>query len=108
MYSGAMSIHSRPRITHLNFARNGRSSERSQKRSILAFTTWCTSKRLSGLCSLLGVTIELPEFPLSFGVAIRRMGGFVLVALAHSMHSSFYVGCFRSTGLRLEQLRELE
>jgi heme-degrading monooxygenase HmoA len=38
---------SRRRITRLNFARNGRSSERSQKRSILAFTTWCTSKRLS-------------------------------------------------------------
>ena len=99
---------SRPRITHRNFARNGRSSERSQKRSILAFTTWCTSKRLSGLCSLLGVTIELPEFPLSFAVAIQRMGGFVLVVLAHSMQSPFYVGCFRSTGLRLEQLRELE
>jgi hypothetical protein len=32
---------------------------------------------------------------LSFGVAIRRMGGFVLVALAHSMQSPFYVGCFR-------------
>ena len=60
------------------------------------------------LCSLLGVAIELPEFPLSFGVAIRRMGSFVLVVLAHSMQSPFCVGCFRSTGLRMEQLRELE
>jgi hypothetical protein len=60
------------------------------------------------LCSLLGVAIELPEFPLSFSVAIRRMGGFVLVVLAHSMQSPFCVGCFRSTGLRMEQLRELE
>ena len=34
------------------------------------------------LCSLLGVAIELPEFPLSFGAAIRRMGSFVLVVLA--------------------------
>ena len=62
----------------------------------------------SRLCSLLGVAIELPEFPLSFGVAIRRMGSFVLVVLAHSMQSPFCVGCFRSTGLRMEQLRELE
>ena len=60
------------------------------------------------LCSLLGVAIELPEFPLSFGAAIRRMGSFVLVVLAHSMQSPFCVGCFRSTGLRMEQLRELE
>ena len=62
----------------------------------------------TGLCSLLGVAIELPEFPLSFGGAIRRMGSFVLVVLAHSMQSPFCVGCFRSTGLRMEQLRELE
>jgi hypothetical protein len=34
---------------------------------------------LPRLCSLLGVAIELPEFPLSFSVAIRRMGSFVLV-----------------------------
>ena len=63
---------------------------------------------LPRLCSLLGVAIELPEFPLSFGVAIRRMGGFVLVVLAHSMQSPFYSGCSRSMGLRMEQLRELE
>ena len=62
----------------------------------------------TGLCSLLGVTIELPGCPLSFSVAIRRVGGFVLVVLAHSMQSPFCVGCFRSTGLRMEQLRELE
>ena len=60
------------------------------------------------LCSLLGVAIELPEFPLSFGAAIRRMGSFVLVALAHSMQSPFCVACFRFKGLRMEQLRELE
>ncbi|MGA7581224.1 MAG: hypothetical protein WBW59_07980 [Pseudolabrys sp.] len=48
------------------------------------------------LCSLLGVAIELPELPLSFGAAIRRMGSFVLVALAHSMQSPFCVGCFRA------------
>jgi hypothetical protein len=60
------------------------------------------------LCSLLGVAIELPEFPLSFRVAIRRMGRFILVVLAHSMQSPFYVGCSRSSGLRMEQLRELE
>ena len=60
-----------------NVVKPGDIGKDPQKRSILAFTTWCTSKRLSGLCSLLGVTIELPEFPLSFGVAIRRMGGFV-------------------------------
>ena len=62
----------------------------------------------TGLCSLLGVAIELPEFPLSFSVAIRRMGGFVLVVLAHSMQGLFYGGCSRSSGLRMEQLRELE
>jgi hypothetical protein len=74
----------------------------------LLFTTATTNKRLR-LCSLLGVAIELPEFPLSFGGgAIRRMGSFVLVVLAHSMQSPFCVGCFRSTGLRMEQLRELE
>jgi hypothetical protein len=44
------------------------------------------------LCSLLGVAIELPELPLSFGAAIRRMGSFVLVALAHSMQSPFASG----------------
>jgi hypothetical protein len=60
------------------------------------------------LCSLLGVAIELPELPLSFGAAIRRMGSFVLVALAHSMQSPFCVGCFHFKGLRMEQLRELE
>ena len=60
------------------------------------------------LCSLLGVAIELPEFPLSFSAAIRRMGNFVLVVLAHSMQSPFYARCFRSTGLRMEHLRELE
>ena len=48
------------------------------------------------LCSLLGVAIELPELPLSFGAAIRRVGSFVLVALAHSMQSLFCVGCFRA------------
>ena len=62
----------------------------------------------TGLCSLLGVAIELPEFPLSFSVTIRRMGGFVLVVLAHSMQGLFYGGCSRSSGLRMEQLRELE
>ena len=60
------------------------------------------------LLSLLGVVIELPEFLLSFGAAVRRMGSFVLVVLAHSMQSPFCVGCFRSKGLRMEQLRELE
>ena len=54
------------------------------------------------------VAIELPEFPLSFGAAIRRMGSFVLVVLAHSMQGLFYGGCFRSSRLRMEQLRELE
>lgn len=53
----------------------------------------------TGLCSLLGVAIELPEFPLSFSVAIRRMGSFVLVVLAHSMQSPFYGGRSRSAGL---------
>ena len=48
----------------------------------------------TGLCSLLGVAIELPEFPLSFGVAIRRMGGFVLVVLAHPIKGPFYVRVF--------------
>ena len=62
----------------------------------------------TGLCSLLGVAIELPEFPFSFSVAIRRMCGFVLVVLAHSMQGLFYDGCSRSSGLRMEQLRELE
>jgi hypothetical protein len=51
------------------------------------------------LCSLLGVAIELLEFPLSFSVAIRRMGSFVLVVLAHSMQSPFYGGRSRSAGL---------
>jgi hypothetical protein len=40
------------------------------------------------LCSLLGVATELPKFPLSFSVAIWRMGSFVLVVLAHSMAES--------------------
>ena len=62
----------------------------------------------TGLCSLLGVAIELSESPLSFSVAIRRMGGFVSVVLAHSMQSLFYGGCSRSTGLRMEQRREFE
>ena len=62
----------------------------------------------TGLRSLLGVAIELPESPLSFSVAIRRMGGFVSVVLAHSMQSLFYGGCSRSTGLQMEQLREFE
>ena len=62
----------------------------------------------NGLCSLLAVAIELPELPLPFSVAIRRMGGFVLVVLAHSMQGLFYDGCSRSSGLRMEQLRELE
>ena len=61
-----------------------------------------------GLCGLLGVAIQLPEFPLPFSVAIRRMGGFVLVVLAHSMQGLFYGGCSRSSRLRMEQLRELE
>ena len=62
----------------------------------------------TGLRSLLGVAIELPESPLSFSVAIRRMGGFVSVVLAQSMQSLFYGGCSRSTGLQMEQLREFE
>jgi hypothetical protein len=62
----------------------------------------------TGLRSLLGVAIELPESPLSFRVAIRGMGGFVSVVLAHSMQSLFYGGCSHSTGLRMEQLREFE
>ena len=62
----------------------------------------------TGLRSLLGVAIELPEAPLSFSVAIRRVGGFVSVVLAHSMQSLFYGGCSRSTGLQMEQLREFE
>jgi hypothetical protein len=62
----------------------------------------------TGLRSLLGVAIELPESPVSFSVAIRRMGGFVSVVLAHSMQSLFYGGCSRSTGLQMEQLREFE
>ena len=62
----------------------------------------------TGLRSPLGVAIELPESPLSFSVAIRRMGGFVSVVLAHSMQSLFYGGCSRSTGLQMEQLREFE
>ena len=62
----------------------------------------------SGLRSLLGVAIELPESPVSFSVAIRRMGGFVSVVLAHSMQSLFYGGCSHSKGLQMEQLRELE
>ena len=33
---------------------------------------------------------------MSFNVAIRRMGGFVSVVLAHSMQSLFYGGCSRS------------
>jgi hypothetical protein len=64
------------------------------------------NKFYRALCSLLGVAIELPGSSLS--VAIRRMGGFVLVVLAHSMQSLFYAGCSRSTGLRMEQLREFE
>ena len=48
------------------------------------------------------------QSPLSFGVAIRRMGGFVSVVLAHSMQGLFYGGCSRSTGLQMEQLREFE
>ena len=66
------------------------------------------NKFYRALCSLLGVAIELPGSSLSFRVAIRRMGGFVLVVLAHSMQSLFYAGCSRSTGLRMEQLREFE
>ena len=62
----------------------------------------------TGLRGLLGVAIELPESPLSFRVAIRRMGGFVSVVLAHSMQSLFYGRCSRSTGLRMEQLREFQ
>ena len=60
------------------------------------------------LCSLLGVAIELLEFPLSFGAAIRRMDSLVLVVLAHFMQSPFYARCLRSTGLEMEHLRELE
>ena len=62
----------------------------------------------TGLRSLLRVAIELPGSPLSFSVAIRRMGGFVSVVLAHSMQSLFYGGCSRSKGLQMEQLREFE
>ena len=62
----------------------------------------------TGLRSLLGVAIELLESPVSFNVAIRRMGGFVSVVLAHSMQSLFYGGCSRSKGLQMEQLREFE
>ena len=62
----------------------------------------------TGLCRLLGVAIEPPEFPLSFSVAIRRMGGFVLVVLAHFIEGLFYGGCSHSSGLRMEQVRELE
>jgi hypothetical protein len=63
---------------------------------------------LPRLCSLLGVAIELLEFPLSFGAAIRRMNSLVLVVLAHFMQSPFYARCLRSTGLEMEHLRELE
>jgi len=63
---------------------------------------------LPRLCSLLGVAIELLEFPLSFGAAIRRMNSLVLVVLAHFMQSQFYARCLRSTGLEMEHLRELE
>ena len=62
----------------------------------------------TGLRSLLGVATELLEAPVSFNVAIRRMGGFVSVVLAHSMQSLFYGGCSRSKGLQMEQLREFE
>jgi len=62
----------------------------------------------TGLRSLLGVAIELLESPVSFSVAIRRVGGFVSVVLAHSMQSLFYGGCSCSKGLQMEQLREFE
>ena len=62
----------------------------------------------TGLRSLLRVAIELPEPPVSFHVAIRRMSGFISVVLAHSMQSLFYGGCSRSKGLQMEQLREFE
>ena len=62
----------------------------------------------AGLRSLLGVAIELLESPLSFRVAIRRMGGFVSVVLSHSMQRLFYGRGSRSAGLRMEQLREFE
>ena len=38
---------------------------------------------------------ELLDSPLSFSAAIRRMGGFVLVVLAHSTQRLFYGGCSR-------------
>ena len=60
------------------------------------------------LCSLLWVAFELPEFPLSFSAAIQRTGGFVSLILAHSIQRLFYGGCSRPSGLRMEQLRELE
>jgi hypothetical protein len=62
----------------------------------------------TGLRSLLGVATELLEAPVSFNVAIRRMGGFVSVVLAHSMQGLFYGGCSRSNGLQMEQLRKFE
>jgi hypothetical protein len=66
------------------------------------------AKGSTDLCSLLWVAFELPEFPLSFSAAIQRTGGFVLVVLAHSIQRLFYGGCSRPSGLRMEQLRELE
>jgi hypothetical protein len=59
-------------------------------------------KQFARLCSLLGVAIELPEFPLSFGAAIRRMGGFILVVLAHSEQRLFCGAGFHSPGLQIE------
>ena len=88
--------------------RKDRRRDRSLPLRLGARRSGLAALALPRLCSLLGAAIELPEFPLSFRVAIRRVGGFVLVVLAHSMQSLFYAGCSRSTGLRMEQLRELE
>ena len=65
-------------------------------------------EKLPDLCSLLGVAVQLLEFPLSFSAAIRRMGGFGLVVLAHSTQRLFYGGCSRSAGLQMKQLCEFE
>jgi hypothetical protein len=77
-------------------------------RSVGARRSGLAALALPRLCSLLGIATEPPKLPLSFRVAIWRMGSFVLVVLAHSMQSLFYGGCSYPPGLRMEQLRELE
>lgn len=89
--------------------RGGWSTRATSRARLYATATQTKSSRPEArLRSPLGVAIDPFKCPLLVSVAIRRVGGFVLIVLAHSKQPLFYVGCSRSAGLRMEQLCELE